>query len=156
MRRMFFLRLCFLTMFIGEYKHNLDSKGRLAVPAKFRNQLKGGAVVTRGLDNCLFLYSKEEWKKIAEKLANLPISQSKARAFSRLMLAGAMEVDFDSQGRITLPEYLRSFASLDKATIVAGLYDRLEIWSEEKWESFKNGAENESAEIAEALGELGV
>jgi len=140
-------------MFIGEYKHNLDSKGRLAVPAKFRSLLDSGAVVTRGLDNCLFLYPKAEWQKIAEKLANLPISQAKARAFSRLMLAGAMDVDFDSQGRITLPEYLRKFCGL---TIIAGLYDRLEIWDEEKWNKYKEGAENESTEIAEALGELGV
>lgn len=143
-------------MFIGEYKHNLDNKGRLAVPAKFRLLLKKGAVVTRGLDNCLFLYPKEQWEKIATKLANLPISQSKARAFSRLMLAGAMALDFDSQGRITLPGYLRKFAGLNKKTIIAGLYDRLEIWDEGTWNQYKTGAEKESSEIAEALGELGV
>jgi len=143
-------------MFIGEYKHNMDSKGRLAVPAKFRQMLDEGAVVTRGLDNCLFLYSKEEWEKIAKKLANLPIGQSKARAFSRLMLAGAMDVEFDNQGRITLPEYLRSFANLNKKTIIAGLFDRLEIWDEETWDKYKQSAESESTEIAEALGELGV
>lgn len=143
-------------MFIGEYKHNLDAKGRMAIPAKFRTILESGAVVTRGLDNCLFLYSKEAWEKIAKKLADLPVSQAKARSFSRLMLAGAMEVDFDNQGRITLPEYLRSFASLDKKTIIAGLYDRLEIWDEEAWNKYKTGAESESTEIAEALGELGV
>ncbi len=143
-------------MFIGEYNHSLDTKGRLAIPAKFRSMLKKGAVVTRGLDNCLFLYSKSEWEKIAQKLAQLPISQAKARAFSRLMLAGAMDVEFDSQGRIMLPEYLRKFAGLNKKTIVAGLYDRLEIWDEEAWNKYKEGTEKESAEIAEALGELGV
>jgi MraZ protein len=143
-------------MFIGEYNHSLDTKGRLAIPAKFRSMLKKGAVVTRGLDNCLFLYSKSEWEKIAQKLSQLPISQAKARAFSRLMLAGAMDVDFDSQGRIMLPEYLRKFAGLQKKTIVAGLYDRLEIWDEEAWDKYKEGTEKESAEIAEALGELGV
>ena len=143
-------------MFIGEYSHNLDVKGRLAIPAKFRNMLKKGAVVTRGIDNCLFLYSKVEWEKIAKKLSQLPISQAKARAFSRLMLAGAMDVDFDNQGRIMLPEYLRSFAGLDKKTIVAGLYDRLEIWDEKAWNKYKAGTEKESAQIAEALGELGV
>ena len=143
-------------MFIGEYKHNLDAKGRLAIPAKFRFQLKNGAVVTRGLDNCLFLYPKKAWEDIAKKLANLPISQSKARAFSRLMLAGAMEVDVDNQGRITLPEYLRKFSYLKKKAIVAGLYDRMEIWDEDKWNEYKSGAEKESGEIAEALGELGV
>ena len=143
-------------MFIGEYSHNLDAKGRLAIPAKFRNMLKKGAVVTRGIDNCLFLYSKIEWEKIAKKLSQLPISQAKARAFSRLMLAGAMDVDFDNQGRIMLPEYLRSFAGLNKKTIVAGLYDRLEIWDESAWNKYKAGTEKESTQIAEALGELGV
>ncbi len=143
-------------MFIGEYKHNLDNKGRVAVPAKFRKILKQGAVVTRGLDNCLFLYSKREWKVIAEKLSKLPISQAKARAFARLMLAGAMDVDFDNQGRINLPEYLIKYASLKKKAIIAGLYDRLEIWDEVNWNKFKAGAEKESASIAEALGELGV
>jgi len=143
-------------MFIGEYKHNIDGKGRLAVPAKFRNKLKDGAVVTRGLDNCLFLYPKEQWDQIAKKLAELPISQAKARAFSRLMLAGAMDVELDSQGRITLPEYLRNYATLSKKAVVAGLYDRLEIWNEEAWDSYKKGAEEESTEIAEAMSGLGV
>jgi MraZ protein len=143
-------------MFIGEYNHNLDAKGRLAVPAKFRSMLEEGAVVTKGLDNCLFLYPKNEWNDIAKKLANLPISQSKARAFSRMMLAGAMDVEFDNQGRITLPEYLRKFANLDKKTIVAGLYDRLEIWNESDWDKYKEGSESDSSEIAEALGDLGV
>ena len=143
-------------MFIGEYNHNLDSKGRLAVPAKFRALLKGGAVVTRGLDNCLFLYPEKQWNVLAKKLSQLPISQSRARAFSRLMLAGAMDVDFDNQGRITLPEYLRRFAGLKKKIIIAGLYDRLEIWDEVIWHKYKMGTEKESGEIAEALGELGV
>jgi len=143
-------------MFIGEYKHNLDDKGRLAIPVKFRDKLKGGAVVTRGLDRCLFLYTHEQWEKIARKLADLPISQSKARAFSRLMLAGAMDVDLDNQGRVNLPEYLREFAALNKKTVIAGLFDRLEIWEEEAWDKYKQGTEKDSGEIAEALGELGI
>jgi MraZ protein len=143
-------------MFIGEYKHSLDSKGRLAVPAKFREKLKTGAVVTRGLDNCLFLYPKNEWRAVAEKLSKLPIGQAKARAFSRLMLAGAMDVSFDKQGRITLPEYLRDFALINKKAIIAGLYDRLEIWDEREWEKYKKSTEKKSNDIAEALGELGV
>ena len=143
-------------MFIGEYNHNLDSKGRLAVPAKFRALLEGGAVVTRGLDNCLFLYPKKQWNVLVEKLSRLPISQAKARAFSRHMLSGAMEIDFDNQGRVTLPEFLRKFAGLKKKVIVAGLYDRLEIWDEETWQYYKAGTEKESSTIAEALGELGV
>lgn len=143
-------------MFIGEYQHNLDDKGRLAIPVKFREQLKTGAVATKGLDNCLFLYPKESWNKIATKLANLPFSQSKARALARHMLAGAMDVEFDNQGRITLPEYLRNFSGLKKKAIIAGLYDRLEIWDETAWDKFKAGAEKDSAQIAEALGQLGV
>lgn len=143
-------------MFIGEYNHNLDDKGRVAVPAKFRALLKGGAVVTRGLDNCLFLYTKKEWQELAAKLAKLPISQANTRAFARLMLAGAMDVTFDNQGRITLPEYLRKFAGLNKNLIIAGLYDRLEIWDEVAWDKYKKGTEEKSVDIAEALGELGV
>jgi MraZ protein len=143
-------------MFIGEYRHNLDDKGRLAVPAKFRALLKGGAVVTKGLDNCLFLYPKKQWANLANKLAGMPISQAKARAFGRHMLAGAMEVDFDVQGRITLPEYLRIFCGLKKKIVIAGLYNRLEIWDEASWNRYKIGAEKNSADIAEALGELGV
>lgn len=143
-------------MFIGEYKHNLDEKGRLAVPAKFRAVLSEGAVVTKGLDNCLFLYSKEDWKKIAQKFASMPISQAKARAFARHMLAGAMDLEFDKQGRITLPEYLRTFAKLDKNAVIAGVFDRLEIWDKDAWEKYKNETEEDSGEIAEALGGLGV
>ncbi len=143
-------------MFIGEYKHNLDNKGRLAVPAKFRALLKNGAVVTKGLDNCLFLYSKKEWNKNAKKFSNLPISQSKVRAFARHTLAGAMDVNFDNQGRINLPEYLIKFANLKKKTIVAGLYDRLEIWDESIWEKYKEGTDKETEKIAETLGELGI
>ncbi|MBU0646889.1 division/cell wall cluster transcriptional repressor MraZ [Patescibacteria group bacterium] len=142
-------------MFIGEYNHNLDDKGRLAVPAKFRILLKGGAVVTKGLDNCLFLYTKKEWLVLAKKLAKLPINQANTRAFARLMLAGAFDVDFDSQGRIMLPEYLRKFADVKKKVIIAGLYDRLEIWDEDNWNKYKAGTEEKSSEIAEALGNLG-
>ena len=143
-------------MFIGEYRHNLDDKGRLAIPAKFRIALKKGAVVTKGLDNCLFLYSKEQFAIIAKKFASLPISQSRARAFSRHMLAGAMDVDFDSQGRITLPEYLRNFSSLKKNIIVAGLYNHLEIWDEGAWNKYKQESEKNSNAIAEELGDLGI
>ncbi len=143
-------------MFIGEYNHNLDDKGRLAIPAKFRAILKKGAVVTKGLDNCLFLYSKEQFEIIAQKFAGLPVSQAKARAFARHILAGAMDVDFDVQGRINLPEYLRVFARLKKSTIVAGLYNRLEIWDERQWNNYKANAEKNSNAIAEELGDLGI
>ena len=143
-------------MFIGEYNHNLDDKGRLAIPAKFRVILKKGAVVTKGLDNCLFLYSKEQFEKIAAKFAALPISQGKARAFTRHMLAGAMDVEFDNQGRVTLPEYLREFSGLKKSVIVAGLYNHLEIWNAAAWKKYKDEAEKNSNAIAEELGDLGI
>jgi len=143
-------------MFIGEYSHSLDDKGRLAIPAKFRRELLKGAVVTRGLDNCLFLYTKSEWQKLVEKLSTLPIGQSDSRAFARLMLAGAMDVNLDKQGRIILPEYLRKFADLKKKTIIAGLFNRLEIWDDTKWDVYKTQTEATSNEIAERMGELGV
>lgn len=143
-------------MFIGEYYHSLDEKGRVALPVKFRKDLKPGAVVTRGLDNCLFLYTKEAWQDLADKLAKLPISKANTRAFSRLMLSGAMEVEIDGQGRIILPEYLRKYAFLKKKLVIAGLYNRLEIWDESNWNKYKNNTEKGSGEIAEALGELGI
>ena len=143
-------------MFIGEYSHNLDEKGRLAVPKKFRTDLSKGAVVTKGLDNCLFLYTKSEWKKLADKLATLPFSQSKARAFARLMLAGAMDVNIDKQGRVMLPEYLRNFAGLKKQVVVAGLYNRLELWDQKNWEAYKTKSEKDSENIAEDMFELGI
>lgn len=143
-------------MFIGEYALTIDEKGRLSVPAKFRDQLKGKAVVTRGLDNSLFLYSMPEWQKLAEKLASLPISKANTRAFSRLMLAGAMDCELDKNGRIILPDYLREFAKIDRKVVVAGLYNRLEIWSEELWKKYKKHTEKDSTEIAEQLGEIGV
>jgi len=143
-------------MFIGEYQHNLDEKGRLAVPAKFRGKLIKGAVVTKGLDNCLFVYTAEEWQKLATKLAALPISKANTRAFSRLMLAGAMDVQLDKQGRIVLPEYLRKYAGLKKKSIIAGLYNRLEVWDEDNWNKYKKGTEKQSSDIAEALEGLDV
>lgn len=143
-------------MFIGEYQHLIDDKGRLAIPAKFRGELKRGGIVTRGLDHCLFVFEKKEWVMLAGRIKTLPISQANSRAFSRLMLSGAMEVDLDVQGRINLPDYLRSYAGLKKQAIVAGLYNRLEIWDEENWKRYKDKTEASSDDIAEKLGELGI
>lgn len=145
-------------MFIGEYTHSIDQKGRMAIPIKFRARLAEGAVVTRGLDQCLFLYPKGEWEKLASKLTKLPISQKDARAFSRLMLAGAMDLDIDRQGRINLPQYLQKYAQikLQEEVIIAGLYTRIEIWNKKVWEEYKKNAEKKSTDIAEHLGELGV
>jgi len=138
-------------MFIGEYKHSMDDKGRVAVPSKFRSTLSKGAIVTRGLDNCLFLYTEEEWKKLVETISSLPIQKEKSRAFARLMLAGAMDVSIDSQGRILVPEYLRDFSGIKKDVVVAGLYNRLEIWDAKSWESYKQKTEKISTKIAEEL-----
>lgn len=143
-------------VFIGEYNHTIDDKGRLAIPVKFRQDLAKGAVVTRGLDASLFLFPKEEWDKLAAKLANLPLGQSNTRAFARLMLAGAMDVEVDKQGRIVLPEYLRQYAGIKKSVVLAGLYTRLELWDEEKWEEYKRETEKDVGAIAEKMGELGV
>jgi len=143
-------------MFIGEYHYSIDDKNRLGIPVKFRTELLKGAVVTRGLDTCLFLFTKKEWTKLATKLSEMPISKSKPRTIARLMLAGAMDVSVDKQGRINLPEYLRKYAGIGKKAVVAGLYNRMEIWDEKKWETFKKEAEKDSSEIADALGEIGV
>ena len=143
-------------MFIGEYQASIDEKGRISVPAKFRAELKKKVVVTRGLDNSLFLYSMEEWKKLAEKLSGLPIATANTRAFSRLMLAGAMDCEIDKQGRIIIPTYLKDFAKIGKRAIIAGLYNRIEIWSEELWSAYKAQTEAASNQIAEQLGNLGV
>lgn len=143
-------------MFIGEYQATIDEKGRISIPAKFRAQLKTKVVVTRGLDNSLFLYNIDEWKKLASKLAGLPISTANTRAFSRLMLAGAMDCEVDKQGRIILPAYLKTFAKINKKAVVAGLYNRIEIWSEELWVAYKAQTEAASNSIAEQLGSLGV
>lgn len=143
-------------MFLGEYKHTLDEKGRVSIPSKFRAALKKGAVVTRGLDSSLVVYTHDEWQTLAKKLADLPISQKNSRAFARLMLAGAMDVSVDKQGRITLPEYLREYADMQKRVVIAGLYNRLELWDETKWESYKDETEDNSSAIAEQLSELGI
>lgn len=143
-------------MFIGEYKHTIDDKGRLAIPVKFRGDLASGAVVTRGLDTSLFLFPKEEWDKLAEKLAGLPLGQSNSRAFSRLMLAGAMDVEMDKQGRLVLPEYLRTYAGIEKSAVVVGVYNRLELWDNAKWDAYKAKTESDVGNIAEQLGGLGI
>lgn len=143
-------------MFIGEYQHSIDEKGRVSVPAKFRAVLKEGAVVTRGLDKCLFLYTKSEWEMLAGKISALPIGKANSRAFSRLMLAGAMDATPDAQGRITVPEYLREYALIKKNAVIAGVGNRLELWDRDEWEEYKSSAERASGEVAEQLGELGV
>lgn len=143
-------------MFIGEYHHAIDDKGRLALPVKFREELGRGVVVTRGLDNCLFVYIQTEWNQLAERLSKLSVAKANTRAFARLMLAGAMELEVDKQGRVILPDYLRTFASLKKKVVIAGLLNRLELWDSAVWQKYQAGTERNAGDIAEALGELGV
>jgi MraZ protein len=143
-------------MFIGEYSHSIDPKKRLAVPSKFRGELKNKVVVTRGLDKCLFIYPMKVWDDIAGKLGTLPVGESGTRSFIRLMLAGAVDVEIDKQGRILVPDFLKQYAGLNKNVIIAGIYNRLEIWDEKKWNVYKNKAEKNTDEIAEQLGKLGV
>jgi MraZ protein len=120
------------TMIVGQYNYSLDPKKRLTIPPKFRNVLGEGAVLTKGIDGCLFLYAQKEWEILANKLSKLPLSEQNARSFARVMLAGAMDVKIDSLGRILIPDYLKDYAKLDKKVVIAGLYDRIEIWDEDK------------------------
>src|SRR3989338_1576600 len=143
-------------MLIGEYKHNLDPKKRLAVPAKLRKDLGERAVLTRGLDNCLFLYTAVEFQKLTERLAQLPTGKSDIRSLVRSLLAGATEVELDGLGRILIPDYLKNHADLKRRVVIAGVYNRLEIWDEERWESYKKESEKHTDTIAEKLGELGL
>jgi MraZ protein len=143
-------------MFIGEYNITIDDKGRLAVPVKFREALAIGAVVTRGLDASLFLLPLEEWGKLADKIASLPLGQANSRAFARLMLAGAMDIKLDKQGRFIVPEYLREYAQLKREVVMVGVQSRLEIWDKQTWDKYAAQAEDDANAIAEKLGEMGI
>lgn len=143
-------------MLLGEYQHNLDNKGRVAIPAKFKDKLATGAIITRGIDNCLFIFASKEWEALAQKLIALPLAQANSRAFARLMLAGAADAVPDNQGRVLLPDYLRKYAGLTKQVVIAGLYNRIEIWDATRWNEYKKKTESASEEIAEKLGELGI
>ncbi len=143
-------------MIIGEYVHILDPKKRLSLPSKFRKELGRTVVVTRGLDNCLFVYSLKEWKKILEKLGELSIGQADTRGFNRFMLSGAVEVEVDSVGRILIPDFLKTFAGLKEKVILAGIHTRVEIWDEALWSVYKKRVEKQADILAEKLGEIGV
>lgn len=143
-------------MLIGEYKHTIDAKKRLAIPSKLRRELGARMVITKGLDNCLWIFPLNQWNKLVDKLTQLPLGQRDTRGFNRLMLAGANEVRLDGLGRILIPDYLKKYAGLKKNVIIAGVHPRLEIWDEDKWNLFKQTSEKEADNIAERLGELGV
>lgn len=138
-------------MFMGEFQHSIDDKGRIIIPAKFRDLLGSSFVVTRGLDQCLFVYPMQEWKVLEQKLKALPLMKSDARAFTRFFFSGATECEWDKQGRVNLPGSLRQYAKLEKDCIVLGVSNRVEIWSKDTWEQYFQQSEDTFNEIAEKL-----
>ncbi|MDR7870090.1 MAG: division/cell wall cluster transcriptional repressor MraZ [Tissierellaceae bacterium] len=143
-------------MFIGEYQHSLDSKGRIIIPSKFRDELGYEFVITKGLDNCLFVYPKEEWKVLEDKLKSLPLTNKDARAFIRFFFSGASESILDKQGRVVIPPNLREHSKIDKDAVIIGVSTRLEIWSKENWESYIDEDNLSYDSIAEKMAELGI
>ena len=138
-------------MFMGEYHHSIDDKARLIIPSKFRDDLGDKFVVTRGIENCLFVYSLDSWEKITNKLETLPFTKKDARAFVRFFLSGATVAEFDKQGRVNITSPLKSYAKINKDCVVIGTGDRLEIWSEELWNEFFDSASTNMSDIAENL-----
>ncbi len=143
-------------MFLGEFQHTVDQKGRLAIPAKFREALAAGAVVTRGLDKCLVIYPRGEWDALADKVSRLPQTQRHVRTLSRLLFSGAVDFTLDSQGRTLLPQYLRAYAAISSDVAVIGLHQRIEVWGLEAWNAVKAATEAEGGSLAEQLADLGI
>jgi len=140
-----------MDMFMGEYQHNIDVKGRIIVPAKFREGLGESFVLTRGLDQCLFAYPMEEWKILENKLKKLPLTKKDARSFTRFFFSGAVECEIDKQGRINIPQVLRSYSKLEKECVIIGVSNRIEVWAKAIWEDYFTESEESFAEIAENL-----
>jgi protein mraZ len=138
-------------MLMGEYHHSIDEKKRIIIPSRFREELKDTFVITRGIENCLFIYSLEEWKKITDKLETLPFTKKDARQFIRFFLSGATEAQFDKQGRIVITTPLLEYAKIEKDCVIIGAGERLEIWSENAWNNFFNEASTNMSDIAENL-----
>jgi MraZ protein len=143
-------------MFIGEYQHTLDSKNRVIMPSKFREKLGDSFVMTKGLDNCLFIYSSKEWEIVEDKLKSLPMTNKDARAFVRYFFAGACECDLDKQGRILMPNHLKDYAKIDKDLVIIGVSTRIEIWSREEWNKFNSDANISYEDVAEKMSQLGI
>ncbi|HCE77983.1 MAG TPA: division/cell wall cluster transcriptional repressor MraZ [Lachnospiraceae bacterium] len=141
-------------MFMGEFNHNIDAKGRLIIPSRFREELGENSVLTRGMDGCLSIYPQEAWKAFEEKLASLPLTSKDARTFTRFFVSGAAPCELDRQGRILVPSTLREYAGLEKDVILAGNLDRIEIWSKSRWEKSNNYEDMDA--IAKGLQEIGV
>ena len=142
-------------LLIGEYEHTLDDKKRISLPKNFRGSLGKRVVVTRGLDNCLFVYSRDSWGKIAEKLQSLSFVNADTRGFNRFMLSGAAEVDIDDVGRILIPEHQKEFAGLKKRVVFTGVSDRVEIWDRDRWLRYKKRIDKDAERMAKKLGEIG-
>lgn len=143
-------------MFIGEYEHSLDEKKRVMLPKSFGSGLGRKMVLTRGLDNCLFIYSLPAWKKIADRLQNLSFAQADTRGFNRFLLSGAIEVSADKAGRILIPDHHKQFAGLKRTVVFAGVSDRVEVWDSGAWKTYKAHIEKQADAMAEKLGEIGV
>jgi len=143
-------------MLIGEYIHSLDPKKRLSLPSKWRSELGKTIVVTRGLDNCLFVYPTNAWQAVIEKMSALPFGAADTRGLNRFFLSGAVEVEVDKAGRILVPDFLKEFAKLNQKVVLAGIHDRVEIWDEKKWNDYKKQIEKQADEFAEKLGTIGI
>lgn len=143
-------------MFMGEYQHNIDSKGRLIVPAKFREGLGTVFVITKGLDNCLFVYTNDEWKVFEEKIKKLPLTNKDVRKFVRFFFSGAIECETDNQGRVMIPQNLREYAGIKKEVISIGVSNRIEIWSKENWVEYNDEENFIDGQLAEKMTELGI
>lgn len=143
-------------MFIGQYLHSLESKGRLAIPKKFRERLGKKAVLTKGLDGCLFLFSFEKWQEFEKKLAKTSLTKKDSRAFARFISYSAAEIGFDQQGRALIPDHLRKFAGMNKNVVVAGSIERIEIWDQKRFDNYLKRIERDSEKIADRLEELGL
>nr|WP_072514173.1 division/cell wall cluster transcriptional repressor MraZ [Ndongobacter massiliensis] len=141
-------------MFIGEYNHTVDSKGRVSIPARFREDLSDTFYITRGPENCLFIYDEEGWKNIDGTIRSLTLTASNARAFARLFYSGAMELSLDRQGRVLIPPNLRNYAGIEKDVVITGVSSRIELWSKEKWDAYI-GAQDMSA-VTDALHDTGL
>lgn len=143
-------------MFLGEYQHSLDAKGRITVPAKFRDELGINFVATKGLDNCIFLYPPQEWQRIEHKLHSLPFTRADVRSFTRFFFSGAAEMEIDKQGRILLPLNLREYAAIEKDLLIIGVGSRVEIWSDRKWAEYTAATASSYEALAESLDDLGI
>lgn len=143
-------------MLIGQFTHKIDDKNRLSLPARFRKEIGKQVVITHGLDNCLFVYSTKEWKQFSEKLSTLSMGQSDTRAFNRFLLSSAIETQIDASGRILIPDFLRNYAKIADQVVVAGVYNRIELWNEKAWNKYTEQVTKKADQLAEKLGDIGM